>query len=668
MEHKFAGKWITDKEFSTLKPRNVFHRQLERVDLPTNEHRNRHILFRKRFNIKKTEGSKIFITADDFYKLYINGRFVAMGPAPSYHTRYNYNEIDVSAYLREGENLIAVHTLYQGLINRVWQSGDGRHGLILDLVSDGETVLSSDESFKTTPHTAYKESGTCGYDTQFLESYDSSSPEVGFEREDYDDSYWELASLSTYADHTLKAQKSYMPIFEEISPKAEKRDGVILLDFGKTYVGYLNLSVKGKPGDVVTVRCAQELTSDGRAKYELRANCVYEEEWTLSGGDDTLDWFDYKAFRYAELLLPEDAEISSVGMTVRHYPFELKAVMREEFLSDEIFKKTWDLCINTQKYGVQEVIQDCMEREKGFYLGDGCYTALTHALLTDDDSMVRTLIDDAFSTTFISDTLVTCMNCSFMQEIAEYPLILVYLVLWHYRVTGDLSYLKENYPKVTRLLDGYKRDYEKDYLLRDLDKWCVVEWPANFRHGYDVDITEGKICYGAHISINAYYLEAIKCANKIAKITGDAPYRDETPCLRAFIDTFYNKDAALFRDGDSTEHISLVGNIFAFAFGLYEDKRFVTEFLKRLECDGISSLSMFCTFPTLMGLVRLGRRDLVKRALDERGAYRRMLSEDATTTFEGWGRETKKNASLFHMTMSYGALFLGDFDLERIFE
>ena len=96
MEHKFAGKWITDKEFSTLKPRNVFHRQLERVDLPTNEHRNRHILFRKRFNIKKTEGSKIFITADDFYKLYINGRFVAMGPAPSYHTRYNYNEIDVS--------------------------------------------------------------------------------------------------------------------------------------------------------------------------------------------------------------------------------------------------------------------------------------------------------------------------------------------------------------------------------------------------------------------------------------------------------------------------------------------------------------------------------------------------------------------------------------------
>ena len=33
-------------------------------------------------------------------------------------------------------------------------------------------------------------------------------------------------------------------------------------------------------------------------------------------------------------------------------------------------------------------------------------------------------MDDAFATSFITDTLVTCMNCSFMQEIAEYPLIL----------------------------------------------------------------------------------------------------------------------------------------------------------------------------------------------------------------------------------------------------
>jgi hypothetical protein len=112
--HTFLGKWITDDEFFSLEPRNVFHRQLEKLDLPCDDHRNRHILFRKTFSLEKIpEIAQIFITCDDYYKLYINGRFVGQGPAPSYHFQYNYNTIDVAEYLRTGENLIAVHTLYQ---------------------------------------------------------------------------------------------------------------------------------------------------------------------------------------------------------------------------------------------------------------------------------------------------------------------------------------------------------------------------------------------------------------------------------------------------------------------------------------------------------------------------------------------------------------------------
>ena len=53
--------------------------------------------------------------------------------------------------------------------------------------------------------------------------------------------------------------------------------------------------------------------------------------------------------------------------------------------------------------------------------------------------------------------------------------------------------------------------------------------------------------------------------------------------------------------------------------------------------------------------------------MQDEGAWLRMLREGATTTFEGWGRETKKNASLFHLTMSYGAVFLADVDLPALF-
>ena len=670
MDHIFAGKWITDEEFYELKPRNVFHRQLEKIDLPCDEHRNRHILFRKKFYCDSlSKPATLYLSADDYYKLYINGRFVSQGPSPSYHFHYNYNAIDIGQYLQKGENLIAVHTLYQGLINRVWQSGDNRHGLILDLVIDGKTVIASDESFKTSPHTAFSEMGVTGkHKTQFLERYDSNAKEVGFAFPDFDDSNWENAKISRYADHTLTLQKSGMLEFETVSPVNTTVIGNrILYDFGSNYVGYLCVRAKGKTGDVVTVRCAQELNDDGSLRYKLRANCTYEEEWILSDEESILDWFDYKSFRYAELTLPDGVRIKEVYFLIRHYPFELKAQLKPTFLNDTDIKKIWELCVHTQKYGVQEVIQDCMEREKGFYLGDGCYTALTNMILTGDDSMVRKLIDDAFSTEFITDTLVTCMCCSFMQEIAEYPLMLVFLVLWHYNDTGDTEYLMQNFPKVTKLLDAYRLHYEKDGLLRNLDKWCVVEWPKNFQHGYDVDIREGQICKEAHVSINSYYIAAIRTANTIAAALNFPQYRDEAPLVSAFYTAFYDKENHLFKDGEATKHISLVGNSFVYGLGLCSEGEFQQKFLSMLKKHRISSLSLFCTFLVLMGLAKNGRYDLIKQCLADDGAWKRILREDGTTTFEGWGKDTKWNTSLFHLTMSYAATFMADIDLNKLF-
>lgn len=665
-QHEFSGKWITDSEFYELAPRNVFHKQLEPVDLPCDEHRNRHILFRKKFSLEKiAKIAKIYISADDYYKLYINGEFVAQGPAPSYHFRYNYNVIDVEKYLKPGENVIAVHTLYQGLINRVWQSGDNRHGLILDLTIDGETVIYSDESFKTAPHTGYREMDVVGYQTQFMESYDSRSREVGFEKLDFDDSAWENAKMHKFNDHTLVPQKSAMLEFEKILPAdVQITEGGVIIDFGSIYVGYLSLKAKGNAAGKIIVRSGQELNPDGSVRFDMRCNCRYEEEWILSERESVLNWFDYKSFRYAELILPEDCEITDIFLLARHYPFKLAAQLKPEYAD---LKEIWDLCVHSQKYGVQEVIQDCMDREKGFYVGDGCYTALTHMILTGDDSIVRKLIDDAFAGSFITDGLVTCLDCSLMQEIAEYPLMLIFLILWHYNLMGDKVYLEENYSKVIKVLDAYKRDYEKDGLLRNLDKWCVVEWPKNFQHEYDVDITEGKVCRDAHVSINAYYIEAIKTANRMAKILEKKEYRDESILKKAFFDTFYDEEKHLFADGENTSHISLVGNIFPFAFDLLPDDE-ARENIINMLCDKkISSLSFFCVFPALMGLARNNRFDLIKEAIADEGAWKRMISEGATTTYEGWGRDTKWNTSLFHLTLTDVAVFMADIDVGKIF-
>lgn len=669
-KHNFSGLWITTEEFANLKPRNVFHRQLDTsVNLPE-EHTNKHILFRRKLHIdEQFEQATLYITADDYYKLYINGTFVMQGPAPCYPFSYGYQTLDVSKFLRKGDNVIAVHTYYQGLINRVWVSGDNRHGLLCDLELDGKTCLSSDDSFLTHMHSGYESMGTVGYKTQFLEKYNSNAKEVGFTEYAFDDSDWEPAKVRNFTDYKLVPQPTNNLVFEQIEPQVITReDNRMIIDFGKCYVGYLEVTVFGKNGEVVTVRCGQELNSDGTVRYQLRAACKYEEQWVLSDGESQLKWFDYKAFRYVELSLPEGCKVEQISLTARHYPFELKAQPKKEYASNPQLMDIWNLCVHSLQYGVQEVIQDCMEREKGFYVGDGCYTALAHMLLTHDDSMVRYLIDSArLSSTFVEST-VTCLNCSFMQEIAEYPLILVSLVLWHYRVTGDKAYLRKNYEFVRNLVDIYRRDYEKDGLLQNLDKWCVVEWPANYRDGYDVDIQEGKVCEPAHMVINAYYIEAITTLNKMAEILEEEPYRELAVIKEQFCAAFYDEERHVFTDSASTTHSSYISNVFAYGFGLVPDEECEKQILAQVKEKGSSNTFLFSTFPLLCGLIRNGKQQVVKELLLDDGAWLRMLREGATTTFEGWGKECKWNTSLFHLTMAYASVFIADVEHERLFQ
>jgi len=75
------------------------------------------MLARKSFNLKSIpKKAEIKITADTRYKLYVNGEFVNYGPARGYLEHYPFDRVDISRYLRKGENVIGVI---------VWQWGHG---------------------------------------------------------------------------------------------------------------------------------------------------------------------------------------------------------------------------------------------------------------------------------------------------------------------------------------------------------------------------------------------------------------------------------------------------------------------------------------------------------------------------------------------------------------
>lgn len=286
--HEFAGSWITDSEMSTQVLRRVTSRQLHRDELgkPDESLRNRHILFRRAFDLDDVRNARVFITADDYYKLYVNGTFAGQGPAVGTPDHTYFNEIDVSALLRKGRNVIAVHTYYQGLVNRVWVSGDNRHGLLLDFVADGQTVVKSDGTFRVARHGGYSACGISGYDTQFMECYDAGAAEVGFECVDFDDTGWPFAVLHPHGgDYSVFPQPTPMLVFEDIRPTnvMTAPDGTIRVDFGGIYVGSVRLVAKGRKGDEVVLACGQELSADGSVRHAMRCNCDYFERFALSG-------------------------------------------------------------------------------------------------------------------------------------------------------------------------------------------------------------------------------------------------------------------------------------------------------------------------------------------------------------------------------------------------
>lgn len=650
MQRNWTARWITDERFADLEPVHVFHKELEPMDYePDPTLVNSHLLFRRDFELTDIGTATLYISADDYYKLYINGQFVDQGPAPGNPERYYYNTLDVARFLVPGHNFIAIHTYYQGLINRVWVSGDARHGLVAELIVDANVIVATDESWLVAPHTGYSSLGLVGYKTQVLEHYDSAAPEVGFELPSFDDSGWKQAKLRRHLDYALFAQPiEQLTIYRKAPVALRQTDDYVFVDFGQAYVGYFEAKAQGAAGSEIVVRTGMELLDDGLVRFDMRSNCRYEEKWRLSGkGIDTLNQYDYKPFRYVELLLPEGCTLdeSSVKAIVRHYPYT--EVLWPD-LGDERLARVFRLCADTIKYGVQDKYMDSLDREKGQYLGDEAFASYAHMLLTGDIALPRKFLRDAAETATICKGLMSEAICSFSQEIADYSLQFAGDVYRHYLYTKDKGFLCEMLPIVTGIAEYFQAYERPDGLLESVtEKWNLVDWPANMRDGYDFPLTI-PIGPGCHNVINGYYIGMWEDLDRIRAALGMPLLNRRDRIADAFVRAFYDEDRALFRDSETSSHISQPGNILPLAFNIGLDARTKTAILdlmreKRWTCNVYIGMYM------LYGLMRHGETELLHELLVDEDAWLRMLSEDATVTFEAWYKDQKWNTSLFHM-------------------
>ena len=126
------ARWIRDPRFEGQPVLGVFEAQ--RSKAKATELKNLHTYFRKEFALDdRAVEAQLCFSADDYAKIYVNGRLAAQGPEPAYPFAQPYYRIDVSELLAKGPNCLAVHAYYHGLACRAFNSADNRSGLIARL-------------------------------------------------------------------------------------------------------------------------------------------------------------------------------------------------------------------------------------------------------------------------------------------------------------------------------------------------------------------------------------------------------------------------------------------------------------------------------------------------------------------------------------------------------
>lgn len=635
------AKWIVPDSLENLRPINVFHKECmpRSIELPE-QLKNLHILYRSTFSYN-TGPALLRITADDYYKVYVNGKLVGMGPAQGYYFNYYWNQYNLTPFLKEGKNEITVDVYYHGLISRSYTSGDRRLGLIAEIENDGKIILHTDDKWQCAFSKAYLGKTVLGYNTSFAENYDSRQ----------NISEWRFA-VSIAADYSFSDQPACPLQFYSLRPSFIESlpNGALFCDFGTEITAHLKVSAYGRAGQKVRIMHAEEtdLSSEYKIRYSMRCKCLCDETWTLADGENTHEQYDYKAFRYVTLHPESGVKIQDISATVRHYPFPDDFCTLET--NDKRLYSIWTICKNAVKYGAQEVFVDCSMREKGQYAGDLTVTSSAHVILTGDTSLLKKAIDNQIQSSFICDGLMAVTPGSHMQEIADYSLQFPLLVLNYYYHTHDSAYLSESYEYCQRLIRHFQKFARQDGLLADVtDKWNLVDWPENMRDNYDFELTNPiPSGSGCHNVINAFYIGTVMCTEHIAEILGLNIESHKDSLIKAFHNAFFREEIGLYADSEVSGHCSLHSNTIPAFFGFYppEYKKTIGDFLvkKGMSCG------VYMSYFLLKALCRMGRLDDAYRLIVNEGEHSwcNMLREGATTCFEAWGKEQKANTSLCH--------------------
>ncbi len=542
LKYTWKAQWITHPTASTL-DYGVFY-------------------FRREFNIElKPKKFKIYVSADNRYRLFVNGIDVAFGPSIGDLEHYRYETIDIAKYLMEGNNIIAAEVVNFGEFRRGAQQTFMTAFILQSDKENDIAINTGDKKWKVTKNNAYN---YIPFNSDSLRGYYVAGPgEIvdinkyphGWEKIKFDDSLWQTPRLamgdavgrgflygSTWylVPRTIPFMESKEKRFDKIVrtsnckkkqsflqgkgkiriPKNTKSS--ILVDNKVHTVGYPELFFsKGKDSKIKITYSEALVFNEAYTKEYVSGNLVFKDvkgNRDITEGKKIFGIYDIiypdglvnrlfrplwmKTFRYIQI----DVETGNEELILNDFKYEFSAYPFHEIASfqsdNKLLSKIWEVAWRTVRNGAGEMYQDSPYYEQLQYIGDTRLEALTSIYVSGDDRLMRKAIK-VFDDSRMPSGLTQSRYPSYInQVIPPYSLFWISMLHDYYMYRNDPEFIKQFLPGMRTVLQWFEDKIDSQYMLTNLNWWNFTDWVSQFPNGIPPGADDG---YSANISLQLVY-------------------------------------------------------------------------------------------------------------------------------------------------------------------
>jgi len=305
-----------------------------------------------------------------------------------------------------------------------------------------------------------------------------------------------------------------------------------------------------------------EILVDDQVDF-LRLECANVIRYDLCPGEHELRTFNVYTMKYLQMTaIGGGCTITDLSMDqYKHPPVPISLQ-----IVSPVLRKIADAAVETFRQNAVDLFSDCPSRERAGWLCDSFFTGRVEYLLTGttdvETGFLENFLHEEQYASLPDGMFPMCYPADHMDGvfIPQWALWLVIELEEYRRRNGNNQLIARYRPRIQKLFD-YFRNFENEYgLLEDLNGWNFVEWSMANKLIHNVNYPTNMLYARALRSAAALYNEEsyIEKANAILETV-----RQQSFDGRFFVDNAIRENGNLIPSGQQTE----VCQYYAFFFG-----------------------------------------------------------------------------------------------------